>query len=368
MWVRAVGFVLVGALAACGDGGGGPAAVGLSRVEVGAEPVALASFANVLLVGLRRVGQDVVPAMQRRDTGGTSEVGVRGVSAYGLVAKWTSIAFDGERVEAIGGQLGGAHGNTRWSVWTGSASSIVEQPQGFWTFGGYEMGDLVGIVRTPSGPAVIGSWQSASAGQDIAVWTPSGADWVRQNSAGTPLESTRDALSFPLGAANLGQGIMIAGWELTGGKQVPAVWRSATGATGWVNAKLPDAGQAGQALALRCWADTCVISGRVDGKLAAWRLTGDTWARLAGVPDIGVGDRDKLVAPVEVNGRLVQVVPDGGHVKIARADGDRWTVRDTTGPSGTVTAVTAVGDTIYVLAGPDEDGQALWKVDIGSLR
>jgi hypothetical protein len=81
-----------------------------------------------------------------------------------------------------------------------------------------------------------------------------------------------------------------------------------------------------------------------------------------------VGDKDKLAAPVEVDGHLVQLVADGGQVKVARADGDSWTVRAASGPSGSVTAATRVGNTIYLLAGPDEDHQTLWRADTGSIR
>jgi hypothetical protein len=55
-------------------------------------------------------------------------------------------------------------------------------------------------------------------------------------------------------------------------------------------------------------------------------------------------------------------------VKIVRVDGDQWNVRAMDGPSGTVTAVTKVGNTVYVLAGPDENTQTLWRADVTSLR
>jgi hypothetical protein len=36
---------------------------------------------------------------------------------------------------------------------------------------------------------------------------------------------------------------------------------------------------------------------------------------------------------------------------------------DAAGPAGVVTAVARVGDSMYVLAGPQEDNQTLWRVD-----
>jgi hypothetical protein len=120
-------------------------------------------------------------------------------------------------------------------------------------------------------------------------------------------------------------------------------------------------------MAVRCWGTTCGVAGRVDGKLAVWRLADGTWTRLAGQPPVAVGDRDRLTAPIEVDGHLAQVVSDGGQVKVVRADGDRWTVRATAGPTGTVTAVTVVGDSVYLLAGPDQNTQTLWRTDLAAI-
>jgi hypothetical protein len=245
---------------------------------------------------------------------------------------------------------------------------VDEQRQGFSVFGGYEAGDLVDVVWTPGGGAVVGAWASARSGFDVAVWTTDGTDWARQSSAGTALESTQDALPFPMAAAAERDGILVAGWLVTigGGKggQLPVVWRSTSGSTGWTRTALPDAGKAGAAVAVRCWEPECGVAGRVDGQLAVWRSDGDGWARVAGLPPVAVGDKDRLVAPIEADGQLVQVFSDGGRVKIAQTEGDGWRVRDVTGPAGMVTAAARVGDTIYLLAGPDEDNQTLWSADL----
>jgi hypothetical protein len=184
---------------------------------------------------------------------------------------------------------------------------------------------------------------------------------------------------FPTAATALGQGVLVAGWQLAfgagwqlafgaGGGQQPVVWRSSSGATGWAKTVLPDAGQAGVAMAARCQGSVCGVAGRVDGSLAVWRSDSDAWSRLGGVPPLAVGDKDRLVAPIEVSGRTVQLMSNGGQVRIASNNGGAWTLRDAAGPSGTATAAVAVGDTLYLLAGSDEKTQTLWRAELASIH
>jgi hypothetical protein len=366
-------------LAGCGHiGPSDPAPAGsmvpFTAVEspAGSAPVALSVAGDAVLVGMRRDSQPLVPGLSRRGLDGTvTDVPVRAATPYGGLAVWRSIASDGDRVVAVGGERGGAHGHVRWSVWSGSAAGLAEQRQGFSTFGGYEAGDLVDVVLTPAGPVLVGAWASATLGFDVAVWTVSGDTWTRQSSAGTALESTQKAQGFPMAATALGQGVLVAGWQLalgTGGGQQPVVWRSDSGATGWTRTVLPEAGKAGTAVAARCQDPVCGVAGRVDGSLAVWRSDGGAWSRLGGLPPVAVGDKDRLVAPIQVDGRTVQVMSDGGQVKIASSDGNTWTVRPAAGPSGTATAAVAAGDTLYLLAGPDDKTQTLWRADLASIH
>ncbi|HVK20561.1 MAG TPA: hypothetical protein VM677_04295 [Actinokineospora sp.] len=321
-----------------------------TAVDLPATPVALAADGSALLVGLRRDGEPLVPGLVRRTPDGKlAEVPVRGASPYGLLATWQSIATDNGTYVAIGGERGGAHGNVRWSVWTGSAAGIVEKPQGFSTFGGWGAGDLIDAVTTPVGPALIGSWESERVGLDVAVWTADGDIWNRQLSAGTALESASDALGFATAASGFGQGIVVAGWEL-GDRIRPVVWRSTSGNTGWTRTPLPDAGATGTATAVRCWASSCAAVGQVDGRLAVWRLADDTWTRLGGEPPISVSDKDKLAAPVEHDGQPAVFIADGGRVKHLTHDGTGWHVKEIGGPTGSVSATAQLGDDVFLVA------------------
>ena len=368
---------LLAAVAGCSKSSGGgpsePAGVAFTKVELpaGGVPVVLAAGGDSLLIGTRRDGQPLIPGLLRRGPdGAVTEIPAQGVSPYGLIARWFSIVSDGDRIVGIGGENGGAHGNVRWSVWTGQPTAISEKAQAFSTFGGYGAGELADAVLTAAGPVLVGTWQSAKAGYDVAAWTADGDSWNRQESAGTALESTIDELAFPIAATALRQGILVTGWELTskpGSGPTPAVWQSSSGVTGWTKGPLPDGGHDGAAMSARCWDSVCGIAGRVDGKLAAWQLTDGSWTRIPNVPPVPVSDKDHLAAPVQLDGKVTLLVSDGGQVRVARHDGPQWTVRTATGPTGTVVAAARVGDTVYLIAGPDNKTQTLWRVDAAAL-
>ncbi|MFC0111009.1 hypothetical protein [Kibdelosporangium aridum] len=342
--------LLVAAVAGCG-----PEVSAFSRIDLSGQPVLVTAMGDSLLVGVRRDGQPVVPGLIRigRD-GAVSEIPVRPESPYGMLAKWYAIDSDGTRILAVGGERGGAHANVRWSVWTGTQAGIAEKLQGFSTFGGWGAGELVGAAITPAGPLVIGSWQSAKAGLDIAVWTAQEDTWTRQDSAGTVLESNRDTLGFANSVTPYKQGILVAGMQLAGGRQIPVVWQSSNGNTGWTVTPLPDAGQIAVASGIRCWGSVCGVAGSVDGTLALWRLTDGTWKRVPSLPAIPVKDSDKLAAPIDEN--MTQVLSENGQVKIVRADGDKWTADAVSGPSGTVTSAAKVAGKLYIVA-----GDQLWR-------
>lgn len=363
--------MLMTAVSGCGDSGAAaPAGVTFTRVDLpaGARPVTLSADGDGLIIGVRRDGQPVAPGVLRRGPDGAiTEVPARGTSPYALEATWVSIGSGDGKLVAIGGERGGAHGNVRWSVWSGSATGLTEQVQAFSTFGGYGAGELYDAVLTATGPVLVGTWESLLAGFDLAVWTNDGDTWTRQTLPDAALASNRDLLGFPIAATPLRQGILAVGWQLSGGAQQAVVWQSSSGITGWTRTPLPETGANPSANAARCWAAVCGVAGRSDGKLAIWRLADGTWTRLPGVPPIPVGDRDKLTAPLDLDGRLTQLISENGQVKVARATGDQWTVRPVSGPTGTVTAAVTVGDSVYVVAGTDESSQALWRVDRKAL-
>ena len=365
-------LVLLGASScAAPSGAPGPASVRFVAVDLpaGAVPEVLAAAGQDVLVGVRvddreprlfRLGPDAI----------ATDVPAVPATGYGRTATWYSVVSDGHRVLAVGGDRGGAHGNVRWSVWSGSVTGVREQPQAFSTFGGWGAGDLIDGVLAPDAAALVGSWQSSGAGLDLAVWTADGDTWSRIDSTGTPLASTRESLGFATDATNLGSGIVVAGWQVGGGQRGPApvVWQSAALTSGWTRTPLPDAGATGAAVAVRCAETACAVAGRVDGNLALWRSTDGTWSRVAGVPPLRVGDTDPLPAPLNPIGPITQVVSDGPVVRIVRMDGSTAAVHTAEGPAGPASAVVEVGGSVYLVAGPDEHTRRLWRADAAALR
>jgi hypothetical protein len=344
-------------------------------LPAGDQPVRLMPMGDRLLVGVRHPGARTVPRLLVRSAdGGLTPVPLTPKTPYAYEAVWLSLATDGSRLVAIGGAPGGAHSNTRWTVWTGTTAGLVEQPQGFNTFGGWGAGNLVDAVTTTAGSVLIGSWGSDKAGLDAAAWLPSGAKWVRQSSAGTALESTKTLLVSARSASPAGPAIVLAGSEVKLGdgsvRQQAALWRSATLDKGWSRLELPDPGDRSEAIGARCSSPaSCAVNGYADGKLALWKVDGGTASRLGGLPDIDVGDKDVLPAPIDAgDGRLVQLAGNDGKVEVVSGSGDNWTVQDSTGPTGAVIDAVRVGTEVFVLAGPPGGAASLWKADLSAVH
>jgi hypothetical protein len=328
-------------LTGCSSPGGSDAA-GFAAVDLTATPEALATHGDQLVIGTRPADH---PELVTRDRDGRlSNARLTPTTPYGKEAHWYGITSDGTTITGVGGERGGAHGNVRWSAWTGDARQIAEKTQAFSTFGGYGAGELIGPVRTKQGPLIIGTWQSDKAGLDIATWTYAADTWTRQPSAGTVLESSQDLLRFPLAVAPAGDGALVVGWQIAKGVASAAVWQF--DGTTWTTATLPD-GDA--ALAARCWDGTCHVVGRSKGKLAWW--SGPEWKKLT-TPDIPVGDDMNLAAPVPVNGTPTLFVDHGGVKLVSEKD-----ERPADGPTGAVKAVEAVGGQVFVIA-----GDRLWRL------
>lgn len=347
-----------------------PPPVAWTKVDVGtAEPVALTQHAGQLLVGLRHRGAKVVPELVLLDGDKRTPIPVKPSpkSPYAFEAIWYSIAYDGKQLLALGGAAGGAHSNTRWTVWTGTPQTgLVEEPQDFFTFGGQTAGDLFSAVITPTGRALLGSWGGVQTGNDAMVWLPQGdAKWARQDPTKTVLQSTPSLLVGPGFGTTLGNSIVVVGSQVRLAPNVvaqeAAVWRSTNLNQGWSRIALPDPGNRSQANTATCDKD-CVISGYVDGQLAIWQLDASgTAKRLSGVPAIPVGDKDKLPPPIVDGGKIVQIIAQDNKVKVVTGADGSWSVHESTGgPEGPVTSAVMTPDRkLYLIA-----GTSLWQTTL----
>ncbi|MEU4197801.1 hypothetical protein AB0E69_38305 [Kribbella sp. NPDC026611] len=361
--------ILIATLAACSNSKPpAPAPVAWSKVEVGAaEPVTLTAYKAQLLIGLRHRGAKVVPELVMLDGAKRSTIPVtpNKASPYAFEAIWYSIAYDGKKLLALGGAAGGAHGNTRWTVWTGTTQGLIEHPQDFFTFGGQTAGDLFSAVITPSGEALLGSWGGVATGNDAMVWLPQpDGKWTRQDPTKTALQSTPNLLVGPGFGTTLGDSIVVAGSQVRLAPNVvaqeAAVWRSTKLNQGWSRIPLPDPGDRSQANTATCATD-CVISGYVDGKLAIWQLDATNHAkRLQNVPEIPVGDKDKLPPPIVDGGKIVQIIAQDNKIKVVSGHDGSWTVQDSQGPEGAPTAAALLPDhKLYLIA-----GTSLWQTTL----
>jgi hypothetical protein len=333
--------------------------------QVGAV-LTLTTVGDVLVAGTTTGSGE--PGLQVFAAGTWTSRPVRPTTPYGRVAQWLSIvdSSDGGLV-AIGGARGGAHSNVRWSVWRGSlADGLTEQEQVFSTFGGWGAGEQIGPVATGAGPLLIGSWESAKAGLDLAVWLPQGQAWVRQSSAGTALESTPTLMTGGRSVAAWGGGALVLGSALSLGdgsvRKLAALWHSTSGNTGWTRIELPESGSAGEAVSAGCTPTQCTIVGWVDGWLAVWRLGTDGSARrVAGIPPVAVRDSDVVPPPAFLDGRAVLLVGDEGArgTTALVSEGPSGWSRDL-GPRGSVIAFTALGATLYAVCRDGDTPQQVW--------
>lgn len=304
--------------------------------------------AEVLVGG----SQDDLPALLIGDE--LTPIPVEPTTFYGGLARWFSFAVHGSELRALGGRVGGGHGNPRWSTWVGDAEHVAEVgTPGIEVFGGWRGGGMVGVAFAGDEPIIVGGRAGDAAGLDIAVWREQGGTWLEQSSTGTPLGATADVLPFPTSVGGDGSRLLITGFtQRLGGGEVHVVANAWVGAPdgGWSRLELPSGTTESQADAASCAADGCVIVGHGDGRVLAWRYAGGEVTALA-VPTVAAAD--PLPAPVIWYGQTTVVAP--GRLLVETADG--W--RQRAGPPGIPTAAVVVRETVYVLA-TDGDTVALW--------
>ena len=279
-------------------------------------------------------------------------------SPYAFTAEFVSIAIFEGRIAALGNVHGGAHGNSRWTVWTGDTDRLTEYPQSLETFGGVNGGDLEAIVINKDGPLITGSYRFGTSGLDGGIWLPRGQPvgkrWRQPDPTGTDLDTTRSILvSVQTAAADQDQ-VVLAGstTELGNGvRQIATVWIRPDG-DHWKRIQLPRPGDRSEALSLSCWssgagATGCLIVGTVDGRLAGWMLSGGHATRITGLPEVAVDPRGPR--PVAVGDPDLRAVAfaDGTKTAIAVGSPNGWRRGD--GPAGQLVSAAARGRTMYLI-------------------
>ncbi|MCE1177889.1 MAG: hypothetical protein LWW86_02480 [Micrococcales bacterium] len=373
------GALLVGVLAAACSGPAPDADPQWTQLDPdGAEPVTLTSLGDRLLLGTYAAGSPTRPGLSLMGPGdGLTPLTVSAKSVNGPLARWLVLAASGTELVGVGGNANGAHGNTRWTTWSGSmgggasgqaVGGVTEQPQDFWTFGGWEAGGIVGATWVGGAPVIVGSWKGAAAGTDIATWTREGDTWSHRPATGTDLASTTTALAQAQGVAATAGTAVIAG-SLTrldsGVTERPAVWLSRSARGPWTRIELP--GDAGRAEAVGCDERRCLVLGRSGSRLRAW------WVAPAGAaaqpqvtpadpPVAALAESDHLAAPAVRGESAWAPVRDDGHSVVLAAGHRGW--RRSPAPPGIPTAVAVLDNRLVTIIRATAPGaapaSALW--------
>lgn len=290
-----------------------------------AEPITLAQVADGLVVG------SAGPTL----SGPAGPIKVTATTGYGRQARWTSLATAGERILGIGTTFGGAHSNNRWSVFSGTAAGLDEQPQAFAVFQGYGSGALVAATFAGDEALLVGSWQSETVGQDIALWRADGATWVRQNSTGSPLASSERTMVQATHAC-AGDRVLIVGQaiDLSPLATRAAAWVG-TPDGGWSSVELPEQAGTSSADAAVRHADGWLVAGKVGTALAAWTISANLSARRLLLPYVAAGG--PIRAAVGPDGTMLIATSADGRIQVLTGQHNAW--RDTTVQAATVYAL-----------------------------
>lgn len=319
----------------------------------GMVPSTLLVGKDMLLVGGHRpAGADRSPAMVKLPIDGTdvgpAPVPLTATTPYGKIADLVSLTRSGERVVAMGAAHGGAHANFRWTIWTGTTDRLVDRPQTFETFGGWEAGTLLGVATDSRGPMVVGTWQG-SHGQDGAIWRAEGERWVRQ----PPVPALANTAEQQVGPRNVDQqpaaSVAVSGSviDLRGGvRQSAAYWRDVSGS--WSLTTLPDPGKRSEAWSTAC-AEVCWSVGARDGAVAVWSDRARSAVPAVRVEDADTGRillwRDRVVAVIDSDA--------GGRLLVGQDD--RWRIY--TAPDGPIRSAALRGARLYLVAGAGDSAR-----------
>lgn len=297
-------------------------------------------------------------------SGTGQRVPVHALSSYAFGGQWRALAVRESALLGIAGQVGGAHGNVRWTIWRGDRSGVTEEEQEFWTFGGYDMGGLSGAGYVGADPLVVGGWKSRSTGLDIATWHASGATWARDD-VPAALASSPEVLRAATAVIPRGpESVLLGSTTHLGAGFVtvaPTVWISAGGGARpvWTAQELPLPGGVsgqGRAEAGHCPGHgPCLLAGRVAGRLVAWR--GDLPAAVPlQLPGVALADTDRVLGTgVTEHDLWIAVQRAAGPVLLrardSRAAADlRWSVEAP--PAARLTAAAAFDGRFCVATGP----------------
>ena len=318
------------------------------------------SGGDTVLLGGQADGHPVLLRIDGLKTGTAVELNPQEPPAAD--ADLISVTVDGDDLYAIGRWFGGAPSNPRLTMWDGTVGSnlLTSRPQAFFTFGGHDAGNLLGIEVVAGRPVIFGL-RTEAAGIEGVVWTLAGDTWTKHVRLDPSLVSNPDRVVSFTALGRLGDHLVVVGDEvgLAGGlTQQPSVWVGSPEGP-WTQAALPlpanlppVAGQLSRATSVAC-ADGagCWVAGWVRGRPVVWpvevavdgRITIQQPTLLAGTPP---SDADPTALVTLVAGRPV-VLTGAGTPALQLGCPDDW--RTLTAPTGTATVLRAAASGLYAI-------------------
>ncbi|RIV36935.1 hypothetical protein [Micromonospora radicis] len=282
-------------------------------------------------------------------------------SYYGRQSVLFSVGCRGGSVAAVGGKVGGAHGNPRMGTWWQRGDgTLVEVPASFELYGGPKAVNVSRLAGGAAGWMMVGNRASGAAA------------WVSRDAAefaiveGAPGLATDDAgVTWAFDVVSGPSGWLVVGGILAPGRidRDPAVWTSGDGRV-WRRTVLAGTAEYEelQRVVLVDGVPVAVgLRGRVFG---AWRQDAAGWAAVGGFGGVA-GGVPSVGGLAVAGGRVLAVVSDGerygGWLSVDRGAGWRPVELPVAAPVGAGRGVglTAAGGRWW-LAVDDGAGTSLW--------
>ena len=320
----------------------------------------LASGGDTVLLGGQADGHPFLLRIDGLKTGATVALDPREPPAAD--ADLISVTIDGDDLFAIGRWFGGAHSNPRLTMWDGTISTnvLTSRPQAFFTFGGHDAGNLLGIEVIAGRPVIFGL-RSETTGIEGVVWTRSGETWTKHVHLDPTLVSSPDRVVSFTALDRLGDHLVVVGDEvgLAGGlTQQPSIWVGSPDGP-WTQALLqlpadlpPVAGQLSRATSVAC-ADGagCWVAGWVRGRPVVWGIDigidGSITPRqptvLVGTPPSGADP----IALVDLVADRPVVLTGAGEASLQLGCPDGWHALPA--PTGTATVLQTATAGLYAI-------------------
>ncbi|MFV2101150.1 hypothetical protein [Micromonospora sp. LOL_024] len=284
------------------------------------------------------------PAVWSSDDGALwTPVPVVADSYYGQRSVLFSVACRDGIVAAVGGKVGGAHGNPRVGTWwQRDDGTLVEVAASFETYGGPQAVNVSRLAAGPAGWLIVGNRSSGA-----AAWVSPDAAQFTLIEGAPELASDDRGVTWAFDAVAGPSGWLAVGGVLAPGRidRDPAVWVSGDG-RGWQRSTLPGT-EAYEEVQRVVLVDGLPVGVGLRGRaFGAWRQESAGW--VAGGVFGRVADGFPSLGALAVSaGRMMAVVSDGerygGWLSVDRGDEWRAVELPLVAPVGAQRSVSLVG-------------------------